>query len=898
MRAAYFFAVGLLALLCLAEIGLFIGHAVEEHHVRAAIIATDKQRTLAERIALFAERSVTAPDAAERQLASTALDRDLHQFRLDAQTVPAPSAAAFIHAAKALRASGATAGPGAIASFRSLHDRVGASYDRVAQRTLHDGELTGRIYIVAEVLVSAGLLLALCAKMFWIFLPLETRLGRSRTDLEAQMTRLRASEARQRMVLGEMPALVWTTDRQFLLTSIGGGSLQDLGMDENALLGKAVFDIFAGADSTSLPIQTHSLALDGKSVTNAIMSFAGRVFQTHLEPQPDEKNEVVGVIGVAIDVTEHQRHLDAMRRLQANLERAQSAARVGSWEVDLKTGDVSWSNEMYHLLGLNPAGKPPPRSDLKKYSYPGDLDAVRAAVAQAAVTGKPYTVDRRLIAADGTIRWVQQHGQFEFDAYGRPLRLLGTAVDISARKEAEEWLAHRATHDYLTGALNRSVLYERLTETIESAAKQRKKAAVVFIDLDNFKDVNDQHGHANGDLLLGTLAGRFRETMRRDDSLVRAGGDEFVALIGDAGGREEITAVAERLFAALGEPMVFDGRAHRQTASIGISVYPDDGTDAETLVRMADTAMYNAKESGKNSYRFYTTSMDASGERQEVEHALRRAIAGDELLLCFQPVVDNAGTIVSAEALVRWRHPLLGIISPSDFVPIAEASGLILELDAWVIRRACAHLNAWRAAGVPAIRLSINISARQFQHPHLLRTLRAALDEYDIAAGLLELELTEGVLMDDFDSASRTLEELKAMGIRLAIDDFGTGYSSLSYLKHLPIDTIKIDRSFISEIPGDNGDVAIVNAIVTLARILGRTITAEGVETRGQLDLLTDIGCDYLQGFLFSRPVEAAEFALLLRAVSLQAIAVPLTPRAVPPNAHPTWIRSMQRARG
>ena len=898
MRAAYFFAVGLLAFLCIAEIGLFIGHAVEERHVRAAIVATDTQRTLAERIALFAERSVTAPDAAGRKAASAALDRDLQHFRLDARAVPVASVPAFIHAAKMLRNAGVAAGPASIASFRRLHDRVVASYEHVAQRTLRDGERTGGIYTIAEVLVCVALLLALAGKIFWIFLPLESKLGRSRTDLEAQMTRLAASEARQRMVLGEMPALVWTTDRQFMLTSIGGGSLQDLGMDEHALLGKAVFDIFAGADANSLPIQTHSLALDGKSVTNAIMEFAGRVFQTHLEPQPNEKNEVVGVIGVAIDVTESQRHLDAMRRLQANLERAQSAAQVGSWEVDLRSGEVSWSTELYHLLGLNPATKPPPRADFKKYSYPGDLDAVRTAVTQASVTGKPYTVDRRLITANGKIRWVQQHGQFEFDGYGRPLRLLGTAVDISARKEAEEGLAHRATHDYLTGALNRSVLYERLSETIESAAKGHNKAAVVFIDLDNFKDVNDQHGHANGDLLLGTLAGRFRETMRHGDSLVRAGGDEFVALIGDAGGREEITLVAERLFAALVEPVVFDGLAHRQTASLGISVFPDDGSDAETLVRKADTAMYNAKESGKNSYRFYTAAMDASGERQEVEHALRRAISGDELLLCFQPVVDNAGKIVSAEALVRWRHPLLGIISPADFVPIAEASGLILELDAWVIRNACANLHAWRAAGVPAIRLSINISARQFQHPHLLRTLRSALDEYGIAAGLLELELTEGVLMDDFDSASRTLEELKAMGIRLAIDDFGTGYSSLSYLKHLPIDTIKIDRSFISEIPGDNGDVAIVNAIVTLARILGRTITAEGVETRGQLDLLTDIGCDYLQGFLFSRPVEAAEFALLLRAVSLKAIAVPLTPRSITGHTEPNWLRAQQRARG
>jgi diguanylate cyclase (GGDEF)-like protein/PAS domain S-box-containing protein len=613
--APYFFAVGLLALLCIAEVGLLLGHVVEVYQVRTAISASNMQRTLADRILVFAEQSVSAAGVAERRAAAAELERDVQRLRTGTRAVPVVPTAEFIGAAKALRVTYDAAGRATFAQFQRLHERIVAAYDGSAQRSVRNAEAATQRFTVAEAIILATLLLMLGAGLFWLVLPLGGELRRSRTALEGQMRNVAANEARQRMILSEMPALVWTTDRQLTVTSIAGGALNDLRTNESAILGKSIFDVFGGPGATSAPIRAHSLALEGQPVTNAIISIADRVFQMHLEPRADDDGNVVGVIGVAIDVTEHQHHLGALRRLQTNLELAQSAAHVGSWEVDLKTGEVSWSKELFLMLGLDPAGKPPPREAFKRFGYPGDADAVRAAVATAWKTGKPYTLDRRFVAADGTIRWVEQRGQFEFDRYGRPVRLLGTAVDISARKEAERKLAHRATHDHLTGALNRSVLYECVNEVIDAANERHGKAAVIFIDLDNFKTINDQHGHANGDLLLGTLAGKLREVMRREDFLIRAGGDEFVALIGDADG-EKITSVAERLFSALGEPTILDGRAHHQTASMGISMYPCDGANAEQLVHKADSAMYEAKKSGKNSYRFYAADMEA-GDRQE-----------------------------------------------------------------------------------------------------------------------------------------------------------------------------------------------------------------------------------------------------------------------------------------
>jgi EAL domain-containing protein (putative c-di-GMP-specific phosphodiesterase class I) len=354
--------------------------------------------------------------------------------------------------------------------------------------------------------------------------------------------------------------------------------------------------------------------------------------------------------------------------------------------------------------------------------------------------------------------------------------------------------------------------------------------------------------------------------MRREDSLVRAGGDEFVALIGDAGGREEITSVAERLFAALVAPVVFDGRAHRQTASLGISVYPDDGLDAETLIKNADTAMYQAKEDGRQGYRFFKPAMNVRAmERQSIEEGLRRALDREEFVLNYQPKINlKTGTIVGAEALIRWTHPTRGSVSPAQFIPVAEDCGLILPIGNWVLRAACTQARAWVDAGLPMATIAVNVSAMELWNENFLIGLFAILNETGLDPRALELELTESVLMKRADSAAATLRTLRERGVQVAIDDFGTGYSSLSYLRKFPIDALKIDQSFVREITTGPDEATMVTAVISMARSLKLRVVAEGVETREELAFLRAHQCDEAQGYYFSRPVPPREFAKLL----------------------------------
>ncbi|HUY03923.1 MAG TPA: EAL domain-containing protein [Rhodocyclaceae bacterium] len=439
--------------------------------------------------------------------------------------------------------------------------------------------------------------------------------------------------------------------------------------------------------------------------------------------------------------------------------------------------------------------------------------------------------------------------------------------DITERKDYETQLEYQASYDALTGLANRNLLADRLDQAIAHAKRNKSLVAVLLLDLDRFKVVNDSLGHDAGDALLQTMAQRLTACVRSVDTVARLGGDEFVVVMSDIDSENDAATLARKLLQQLSLPMMVAGREMVSNASLGIALYPKDAEQASILLKNADVAMYRAKELGRNSMQFYTPAMNASTlARLELESALRRAVLRDELVLYYQPKVElQRGRVVGAEALIRWRHPQFGMVAPGEFIPLAEETGLILPIGEWVIDTACAQLNTWQSEGLPAISLSVNLSARQFQQENLAKVVARALRLNNVKARYLELELTESAVMQDPDKTVATLHELKDIGVRLSLDDFGTGYSSLNYLKRFPIDILKIDQSFVRDITTDPDDAAIATTIISLAHSLRRRVVAEGVETEAQLDFLRRHRCDEIQGYYFSRPLPADEFARLLR---------------------------------
>ena len=428
-------------------------------------------------------------------------------------------------------------------------------------------------------------------------------------------------------------------------------------------------------------------------------------------------------------------------------------------------------------------------------------------------------------------------------------------------------MRHLAHHDFLTDLPNRVLLNDRIAQAITLAERNRVQIAVMYMDLDRFKTVNDSLGHSVGDRLLQEVARRLRGAMRSSDTVSRQGGDEFVILMPDVADPAAVAHGAQKILDAVSKPYTIDGHELVTTPSLGISVYPTDGRDVETLLKNADAAMYHAKESGRNNYQFFTHDMNARAvERLSLERSLRRAIERSELRLHYQPQYEvGSGRIVGMEALIRWEHPELGLLLPGRFMPLAEESGLILPIGEWVLNEACRQSREWQDQGLQAVRIAVNISALQFSSIGFAATVEAALRSANLEARHLELEVTESVIMQGAERVTDSLEQLKTLGLELAIDDFGTGYSSLSYLKRFPIDKLKIDRSFVRDITTDKDDAAITSAIIALTHNLGLRAIAEGVETREQYEFLEREGCDEVQGFLFSKPLPAAQCVDLLK---------------------------------
>jgi diguanylate cyclase (GGDEF)-like protein/PAS domain S-box-containing protein len=468
----------------------------------------------------------------------------------------------------------------------------------------------------------------------------------------------------------------------------------------------------------------------------------------------------------------------------------------------------------------------------------------------------------------GVRRWYAINGEPLFDELGQFQGYRGTGSDITERKQAEQRVHHVAHHDALTGLPNRTLLQDRLRQAVAYANRTGLPVWVMLLDLDRFKFVNDSMGHKTGDVLLMTIAERLRSALRDTDTVARLSGDEFVVLLSAQPDHPLAPHIVQRVMDSVARPVMLGSTEFFVTCSVGVAVYPLHDAPAESLIEHADIAMYRAKKLGRNNFQFYTPAMNEEAlERVKIESALRNALDRNEFVLHYQPQVHlGSGEIVGMEALIRWRHPELGMVAPNRFIGVAEETGLIVPIGAWVLRTACAQNRAWQLAGLGNLRVAVNLSARQFSAADLVPGLEAVLADTGLAPGCLEIELTESLFMSDITPAVETLHQIKALGVNLSIDDFGTGYSSLSYLSRFPIDVLKIDRSFVSDIGSNGTESPIVASIITLAHNLKLAVIAEGVETVDQLDYLRRMGCDEMQGYYFSRPLPAEEFEQLLRA--------------------------------
>jgi diguanylate cyclase (GGDEF)-like protein/PAS domain S-box-containing protein len=695
----------------------------------------------------------------------------------------------------------------------------------------------------------------------------------------------RSEGARQAAILNALPANIALLDTDGAIVSVNDGwrtfaasnrmecgpAGQGLGLNYLEICDNATG---AGSHEARLAASGVRSVLDGSRKSFSFdyeCNSTGEPRWFHLSVTPLSNDRPKGLVVMHADVTAGKRDQSRLVLFTERLSLATEVAKVGVWEWDVATGELTWDATMFAIYGF-----PQMAMSYEKWSaavHPQDLPAVEAALQRAVNRRSEETAEFRIVMPDGAVRHVSAAEKAVVNQSGTVSRVIGVNVDVTERKRAEEALlshqaamTHLAERDFLTGLPNQMVLRNRIDHAAELASRSVNTVAILFMDLDGFKHINDSLGHLIGDKLLQSVARRLEESVRASDTVSRFGGDEFVILLPDLQHPEGTAAAAARILNAVAAMHFVGPHELEVSACIGISVYPDDGLDGDTLIKNADAAMYQAKGKGGSNFQFFHPNMNIRAmERQFIEQNLRRALERNELALHYQPKIDlKTKAITGVEALLRWTHPVRGLISPAQFIGVAEDCGLILPIGMWVIEEACRQAREWLDAGLPAMSVAVNVSGRQFQSDRFHERVLAVVDRTRMAPEYLELEVTESLLMKSPELAASRLEDLRRTGIRVAIDDFGTGFSSLSYLQRFRIDTLKIDQSFVRRIDTADG-VSIVRAIIQMGSSLGMRVVAEGVETRQEAATLENMGCQEAQGYHFGWPVSPPEFAALLK---------------------------------
>ncbi|OGB22166.1 MAG: hypothetical protein A3I66_17470 [Burkholderiales bacterium RIFCSPLOWO2_02_FULL_57_36] len=685
------------------------------------------------------------------------------------------------------------------------------------------------------------------------------------------MDALRASEEKYRSILENIEEAFYEVDLTGTLTSVNEAYCRMLRYPESELIGmdyrqystpemaKQTFRLFNEVHRTGIPVRSFDFELNCKDGSTLVGEGSISLIQ-------DAQGNPVGFRGLLRDVTARRQIEQVLRDSEEQFRDLTDLSSDWYWEQDENFRFIQVSGSVLEKTGLPPEdyiGK-----TLRELPYRDASTEQWMEYQRALAERRPfYNLVLKKADSDGSVRYVSASGRPILDNEGRLKGYRGTGKDITERKLDEERIQYLATHDALTSLPNRVLFGQLLSFAILHARRYGRQLAVMFIDLDRFKVINDTLGHHAGDKLLQQIAMRLTDCLRTSDVVARLGGDEFVVLLQEVAETEQVAAIARKIISTVQQPMTLENQECRVTASIGISMFPADTEDEQALMKNADIAMYLAKDEGKNNFQFYSKNIQVqSVERLALETSLRHALERDELFLHYQARVNlHTGKITGVEALLRWQHPVLGLMPPMSFIPIAEETGLIVPIGKWVLETACKQNVAWQRQGLPPICMAVNLSPRQFIDGYLLNDLEIMLKETGINPKLLELEITESMVMGNIERAAMKMFAIKKLGVQFALDDFGTGYSSLAQIKRFPIDTLKVDRSFIQHVPQNAEDTAMMEAIITMGKALKLNVVAEGVETSEQQDFLAVHNCDEMQGYFFSKPVAPGKFADLLR---------------------------------
>ena len=621
-----------------------------------------------------------------------------------------------------------------------------------------------------------------------------------------------------------------------------------------------------GTDTRAHIMEVASGAADTQPCQYLRQTQDGRTLEVRSQSLPSG-----GMVRTVADVTDHVQAAASAKESEDRWKLALESTGDGVWDWYVQTGKEFFSPRLLQMCGYGDDDLNSLAEEFDNRTHPDDMAQLKRARLDHFEGRTPsYQSERRIRCKDGDWKWVLSRGMvISRDAQGQPLRMIGTFTDVSSRKESEAVIRHQAFYDALTGLPNRRMLRERLEQEIRKCKRDHLQLALLFIDLDHFKEVNDTLGHDSGDVLLVEAGRRLQACVRQSDTVARMGGDEFTVILAELPNSDHLEGTLQKILHALAEVFQLGNEQVFVSASIGITIYPIDATPIEDLFKNADQALYVAKGAGRNRFSFFTPALqDAAQNRVRLTGDLRTALTEQQFRVVYQPIVDLAtGAIHKAEALIRWHHPVRGLVSPAAFIPIAESSGLIVDIGEWVFQQAAHQVEAWRAKLAPDFQISVNKSPVQFQHSESCKVAWAQdLQQRGLPGDCIVVEITEGLLLDTSNSVADSLLGLSDAGIQVSLDDFGTGYSSLSYLQKFDIDFLKIDQSFVRHLIADSTDLELCKAIIVMAHALGIKVIAEGVETELQRDLLAQAGCDYVQGYLYAKPMSAPDFETFIAA--------------------------------